>query len=346
MHSFHYNQPFRTEGGATLASLTIAYHTYGELNAAKNNVIWICHALTSNANAADWWPGMVGKNCVFDTDTNFVICANIIGSCYGSTGPLTNDAATGAPYFNSFPQLTIRDMVQAHILLRRHLGIETIAVLAGGSMGGYQVLEWAVIESQRIQKLFLLSTSAAESAWGIAIHTAQRLAIEADASWNEPHAQAGRNGLKAARAIGLISYRNYEVMVQKQSDTDTEKTDHFKASSYINHQGNKLADRFHAYTYWLLTKAMDSHNIARGRHKTAAQVLATLTQPTLIISITSDILCPPKEQRFLSQHVPNATLAEMDSSYGHDGFLIEAETISHHFRNWMKKNQAPVSVAE
>lgn len=340
MQFFHYNHPFQTEGGATLASITIAYHTYGTLNTDRNNVVWICHALTSNANVADWWPGMLGDGCIFDPATHFIVCANILGSCYGTTGPLADDPATGAPYFSLFPNISIRDMVQAHILLRRHLGIKKIALLVGGSMGGYQVLEWAVMESERIEKIFLLSTSATESAWGIAVHTAQRLAIEADSNWKEPHTHAGRKGLKAARAIGLLSYRNYHIMVAKQTDPDTEKTDHFKSSSYINHQGDKLVSRFHAYTYWLLTKAMDAHHIARGRGATVAEILALLPQPAFIIAITSDALCPPEEQRFLARHLPNATLAEIDSSYGHDGFLIEAEIISEHYRSWMKTMNA------
>jgi homoserine O-acetyltransferase len=151
------------------------------------------------------------------------------------------------------------------------------------------------------------------------------------------HTHAGQKGLKAARAIGLLSYRNYQIMVEKQTDNDTEKLDHYKASSYIIHQGDKLVSRFNAYTYWLLTKAMDSHQIARGRGKSAAQLLSTISQPTLIIAVTSDILCPPEEQRFLARHLPNATLCEMDSSYGHDGFLIEAEKISQQYRHWIKK---------
>ncbi len=335
MKFFKSSQPFTTEGGITLPGLTIAYETFGSLNAAKTNVVWVCHALTSNANPQEWWPGMVGKGAAFDTNDQFVVCANILGSCYGSTGPLTIDPQSGQPWYSRFPLLTIGDMVQAHVLLRKHLGIEHIAVLAGGSMGGYQALEWALLEPLRIGKLFLLSTSATESAWGIAIHTAQRMAIEADESWNSNAPGGGKKGLKAARAMGLVSYRNYEIIVAKQTDSDAEKTDGFKASSYMNHQGNKLAARFHAFTYWLLTKAMDTHNIARGRHKTAGELLATITQPTFVVSVTSDMLCPPEAQRFLARHMPNAKLFELHSWYGHDGFLIETETISAAYKSWL-----------
>lgn len=305
-----------------LPELRIAYHTYGTLNEDRNNVAWVCHALTANSDAEGWWPGIVAAGGPIDPSRYFIICANILGSCYGSSGPLTDNATTGQPFYHSFPAVTIRDMVKAHILLREHLGIEKIALLAGGSMGGYQVLEWALAETDRIGKMFLLCTGAAESAWGIAVHTAQRLAISADTTWQENTAQAGANGLKAARAIGMLTYRNYQTFVRTQTDPDKEKTDHFRASSYIEYQGEKLVKRFNAQSYWVLSKAMDSHNIARGRAD-AASLLASLPQPTLLIGIASDILCPPEEQLFLAAHLSKARYEEIDSPYGHDGFLIE-----------------------
>src|SRR5215471_14456362 len=178
MKYFHSPYPILLEAGGSLPELTIAYHTWGQLNEDKSNVIWICHALTANSDAVDWWPGLVGDNHVIDPQKYFIVCANIIGSCYGTTGPLTNNPKTGHPYYHDFPQVTVRDMVNAHMLLRKHLGIEKIFLLMGGSLGGYQVLEWAVMEKEAIQNLFLIGTSAAESAWGISIHTTQRLAIE------------------------------------------------------------------------------------------------------------------------------------------------------------------------
>lgn len=326
-HVFHSTSPFVLESGQVLPELHIAYHTYGTLNADRSNVVWVCHALTANSDAAGWWPGLVGPGGAIDPARHFIICANIIGSCYGSSGPLSVNANTGQPWFHSFPAVTIRDMVQAHVLLRAHLGIESIALLAGGSMGGYQVLEWALLEKSRIKKLFLLCTGAAESAWGIAIHTAQRLAIAADDSWQQNTADAGAKGLKAARAIGMLTYRNYQTFVRTQTDPDKEKTDGFRASSYIEYQGEKLVKRFNAQSYWVLSKAMDSHNIARGRQEDAGTLLATLPQPTLLMGITSDILCPSEEQLFLAKHLPNGRYHEIDSSYGHDGFLIEHEKI-------------------
>ena len=145
MEYFQYQQPFTLENGQSLPELTIAYHSYGELNENKDNVIWICHALTANSDVADWWPGMIGKGLLFDPEKDFIVCANILGSCYGSTGPLSINPENGEPYFNSFPIVTIRDMVKAHMLLRQHLGITKISLLIGGSIGGYQALEWAIM---------------------------------------------------------------------------------------------------------------------------------------------------------------------------------------------------------
>jgi homoserine O-acetyltransferase len=327
--TYYHNKPFLLEQGITLPQLEITYHTYGSLNEDRSNVIWICHALTANSDVADWWPGMLGSGLAFDTNKYFLVCANIIGSCYGSSGPLTIDPSTLQPYFSSFPPITIRDIVKAHILLREHLQIEKIHLLVGGSMGGYQCLEWAIMEPSHIQQLFLLATSAHESAWGIAVHTAQRLALMADPGWNDMDASAGKNGIKAARAIGMLTYRNYRIMVEKQTDTDIEKMDDFKASSYIHHQGEKLAARFNAYSYWLLTKAMDSHHIGRGRTGSLSQLLASITQKTHIIGISSDILCPAQEQEMIAESMPHASLHIIDSEYGHDGFLVEVGKITH-----------------
>jgi homoserine O-acetyltransferase len=335
MKVFEYKQKFTLESGESLPELSVTYSTYGTLNADKSNVVWICHALTANSDAADWWNGVVGAGHVIDPEKYFIVCANILGSCYGTTGPLSVNPATQKPYYHTFPLITIRDMVHAHILLRKHLGIEKIHLLMGGSMGGYQAMEWCVMEHEVIDQLLLLATSASESAWGIATHTAQRLSIEADATWNTASPDAGAKGLKAARAIGMLTYRNYGIMVQQQTDSDTEKTDHYKASSYINYQGEKLVQRFNAYSYWLLTKSMDSHHVGRGRGVNLEAVLATITQRTLIIGISSDILCPLIEQHFLAKHIPAASLIEIDSDYGHDGFMVESKIISQHVADWL-----------
>ena len=335
MKFFDHHTAFSLENGAALPTLRIAYDTYGTLNAAKNNVVWVCHALTANSDAADWWKGLVGEGCLIDPAKYFIVCANMLGSCYGSTGPTSINPSTHQPYYSDFPQITIRDMVQANILLRKHLGIEHIYLLMGGSMGGYQALEWCVMEKEVIDKLFLIATSPSESAWGVAVHTAQRLAIEADYTWKDHTPDAGAKGLKAARAIGMLTYRNYSTFQQKQTDPDPEKMDDFKASSYLNYQGDKLVKRFNAYSYWLLTKAMDSQHLGRGRGGDLINVLQSIQQPTLIIGIRSDILCPLDEQLFMADHIPDTHFIEIDSAYGHDGFIIETAQITRFLGEWL-----------
>jgi homoserine O-acetyltransferase len=337
MQVFHHPQPFALENGQVLPELQVGYHTWGTYQPGVK-VVWICHALTANSDAADWWKGLVGEGTFLNPNDYFIVCANILGSCYGTTGPLSSQPKTGNPYYADFPQVTIRDMVAAHILLREHLGIEKIYLLMGGSMGGYQVLEWAIIEPSNIERLFLIATSPSESAWGVAVHTAQRLAIEADSTWQNAAPDAGAKGLKAARAIGMLTYRNYQTFQEKQTDPDPEKIDHFKASSYLNYQGDKLVKRFNAYSYWLLTKSMDSHHLARKRGGDLIQTLGTIHQPTLIIGILGDILCPVDEQRFMAAHLPDSQLIEIESAYGHDGFIIETEQITTHLRLWLQED--------
>ena len=339
---YRYTNSFPLESGESLPSLEIAYHTYGELNKKKDNVIWICHALTASSDAADWWGGLVGAGKFFDTTKYFIVCPNILGSCYGSSGPLSINPTTGRKYYSAFPQVTIRDLVNAHILLRKHLGIEKIFIGTGGSMGAYQLLEWALMEQKVFARLTLMNTSVRESAWGIAIHTAQRLAIEADSTWKKESDEAGAKGLKAARAIGMLTYRNYNTFSEQQSDDNHTKLDDFKASSYIIYQGEKLVKRFCAQSYWLLTKTMDSHNLLRGRNQKSKinkleDILKQIKVKTLVIGISSDILCPNAEQKFLARHLPNATLKIIDSSYGHDGFLIEWEKLTKAIHSFLKK---------
>jgi homoserine O-acetyltransferase len=324
--TFLHETAFLLESGIQLPRIEIAYHTYGLLNKEKSNVIWICHALTASSDAASWWDTLIGPGKQIDPARHFIVCANMLASCYGSSGPLSINPESASPYYAGFPQVSIRDMVKAHILLREHLGIAKIHTGVGGSMGGYQLLEWAWQEPALFQNLVLLTTGARESAWGIAIHTAQRLAIETDSTWTAPSPDAGASGLKTARAIGMLSYRNYEMYVNTQDDPDHHKTDHFKASSYIHYQGEKLVKRFNAQSYWLLTKAMDSHNIGRGR-ESVPSALSKIQAKTLVIGISSDILCPLPEQRFLAAYIKGAVLEVIDSAYGHDGFLIEGAKI-------------------
>ena len=336
---YNHSQAFPLEIGQILPEIEIAYHTYGELNETKSNVVWICHALTASSDAQDWWDGLVGPNKIIDTNSYFVVCANILGSCYGSTGPTSINPTTNQKYGKDFPLLTIRDLVKAHQILKEHLGIEKIQLLMGGSMGGYQVLEWAVSEPTSIGNLFLIATSAEESAWGKAIHTAQRMAISADHDWDKGEMGVGENGLKAARGIGMLTYRNYELFKAQQSDEDLEIIQNHRANSYIQYQGQKLADRFDALTYYKLTELMDTHQLARGRAKSSGEVLTKIKQPSLVMGISSDILCPPAEQKYLAEHLVDSEYYEIDSTYGHDGFLIESEKIGKILQEWMTRKK-------
>ena len=322
---YTYNQPLQLEAGETLPSIEIAYHTNGTLNADKSNVIWICHALTANSEVFDWWASLCGEGKMYDPKKYFIISANILGSPYGTSSPLTTDPKTRKPYYSSFPQITIRDIVKMLDILKNHLNIGKINTLIGGSLGGYTAMEWAAAKPDEFENLLLISTCAKESAWGIAIHTAQRLAIETDPTWNNMEGNAGAKGLKTARAIGMISYRNYAGFVRTQTDSE-HKLDNYRASSYINYQGDKLVKRFNAFSYWLLTKTMDSHNISRGR-ESIESALNSIKSKTLVIGVSSDRLCPVIEQKLLAKHIPNAEYVEIDSPYGHDSFLIEGEMI-------------------
>lgn len=330
---FEKNGPFALEAGGALPRLTVGFHTFGEMNAAKSNVIWVCHALTANSNVADWWAGMFGAGRIFDPEKYFIVCANIIGSNYGTTGARSFSPDLGKNYGPDFPLVTIRDLARAHDLLRLHLGISKIKLAIGGSCGGHQVLEMAAIFPETIEKIALLVTSARETAWAIAIHQAQRLAIEADQTWRDDNDRAGAAGLEAARGMGLIGYRTFEAYQQNQLDGD-EKMDDFRAASYIRHQGKKLENRFFAQPYWHLTKTLDSHNIGRGRGGAAA-VLREIKQPAFVLSIDSDVLIPPSEQRFLAENLTNSNYFELKSPFGHDGFLIETEAIGRLLLDWV-----------
>lgn len=329
---FQSEAPFPLETGQVLPRLTIAYHTYGTLNATGDNVIWVCHALTANSNVADWWAGLFGSGRLFDPERYFIVCANIIGSCYGSTCARSINPGTGRAYGPDFPVVTIRDMVQAHDLLRKHLKINEIALCIGGSCGGHQVMEFAYLLKERMKKMALLVTSARETAWAIAIHEAQRMAIQADPTWRDDDNRAGNAGMKAARGFGLVGYRTFDAYKNDQTDSD-EKLNEYRAATYIRHQGDKLDRRFYAQCYWHLTKSLDTHHIGRGRGG-AATALGELTLSAFVLSIDSDVLIPPSEQLFLAENLPNVTHSQLQSPYGHDGFLIETEAIGKLIGAW------------
>ena len=324
---FNYKDPFVTESGKKIPDLQIAYHTYGTLNAEKNNVIWACHALTASSDVFDWWKGLFGYKCLFNPDEHFIVCANILSSHYGSTNPLSVNKETGLPYYLSFPDLTVRDLVSAHQLLAEHLGIGEIAALIGGSLGGQQALEWAIMEPEKIRNLILVATNAVHSSWGIAFNESQRLAITTDRTFYSMSPDGGSKGLKAARSIALLSYRNYHTYKITQTEDSAEKTDGYKAASYQNYQGEKLVNRFNEFSYYYLSKTMDGHHAGRGRGN-IAEALKLVKAKTLVIGIVSDLLFPIEEQIYLAENIPGAVLKKIDSLYGHDGFLIETEILT------------------
>jgi len=333
LHTFHSPSEFVLESGTTLASIQIAYHTYGTLT-DSSKVIWVCHALTANSDVADWWNGLFGKGDLFDKEEYFIVCANVLGSCYGTTGPLSEELP-GNQRFLNFPLVTTRDMANAHLLLKEELGINEIYLLIGSSLGGQQAQEFAYQLKDKLKKLVLIATNAKHSPYGIAYNESQRLTLLADPSFEANKVDGGQKGLKAARSIAMLSYRSYDGYLQTQSETELDKVSEFKASSYQNYQGQKLVNRFNAYSYWYLSKAMDSHNIGRNRHSIEA-ALAEIKADTLVVGITSDLLFPVSEQAFLAKHIPNCTLEVIDSIFGHDGFLVETKTLENtliHFLN-------------
>lgn len=333
--TFKYSQPFKLESGKKLRSLHIGFHTYGKLNKNRDNVVWVCHALTANSDVLDWWKGLFGTNDFFNPDEHFIVCANILGSPYGTTNPLTVNPVTGQPYYLAFPQYSVRDIVKAHQLLAEHLEIADIKIVIGGSLGGQQAMEWAITEPDRIKNLILIATNAKHSPWGIAFNESQRLAITTDRTFYAGAADGGSKGLKAARSIALLSYRGYKTYSVTQQEEKDGVTDNFKAASYQNYQGEKLVNRFNAYSYWYLTKVMDSHNVGRGRHG-VEKALSLIKAKTLVIGIKSDLLFPVEEQQYLFRHIPKAAFAEFDSFYGHDGFLIETEALTNIITSFFK----------
>ena len=336
---FEYDQDFQLESGKKLKNLQIAYHTFGKLNEDKSNVIWVCHALTANSDVFDWWPGLFGPHELFNDQEYFIICANVLGSHYGTTNPLSIDPSTNEPYYLDFPQFTIRDIVQAHQLLADNLEIYEINSLIGGSLGGQQVLEWAASKTIKIHNLIAIGTNAFFSPWGIAFNESQRLALTADPSFYDRQPEAGARGLKAARSIALLSYRTYNAYCATQVESDPEKTDQYKASSYQDYQGDKLVKRFNALSYWYLTKAMDSHHLGRNRGS-VEEVLHQLQDiNTLVIGIPSDVLFPPQEQEFIAKNIPNAEYYELHSFFGHDGFLIETKILTQVIGTFLEKHK-------
>ena len=329
-NEYIHNDIFEFEAGGKICGLKVAYHTSERewQKGDRRKVIWICHALTANSDAEDWWPELVGPGKLFDTDKYFVICANMLGSPYGSSGPSSINPETGSPYFLDFPKITVRDIVRANSLVRQHLGIENIDLMVGGSIGGFQSVEWAIMEPSVIKKAVFIACGARVTPWLTAFNESMRMALEADPTFKEQKdLHGGEAGLRCARSIALISYRSYEGYNATQWEKDEDCLFAGRSGSYQRYQGKKLSDRFDAYSYWYLCGSVDSNNVGRGRGG-VEKALGTICSDCTVIGIDSDGLFPVEEQKFIASSVPGATYHEITSRFGHDGFLLENDQLT------------------
>ena len=322
-------RPFVLEGGGALPQLCVAYRTWGTLDADGANAVVICHALTGSADADRWWTRMFGPGRAFDPERDFVICSNLLGSCYGTTGPASMDPGTGRPYLARFPAVTVRDMVEVQHALVTSLGVRRVRMVIGGSLGGMQVLEWALLHPDMVDSLAFIASTARHSAWAIGLSEAQRQTIFADPRWREGQyalEDPPSAGLAAARMQAMLTYRSAPSF-EERFGRRPQAEDVFAVESYLRYQGRQLVDRFDAATYVVLTRAMDTHDVTRGRGD-LDQVLRSIRQPTLVVSIDSDVLYWPAEQREVARLVPGARFAVLDSPQGHDAFLIDVDRLS------------------
>ncbi len=343
--------PFNFEYGKSLDSITINYETYGELNTAKDNAILICHALTGSAHAAGtytednvpgWWDPLIGPEKPIDTNRYFVISSNVLGGCYGTTGPSSLNPKSNKAYQLDFPRYTIRDMVKLQKRLIDYLGIESLASVIGGSMGGMQVLEWAAIYPEYLRSIIPIAIGARHSAWAIGLNEVARQAITSDPNWqngNYALAHQPESGLGLARAIAMLSYRSFDSLEskfgrQRVSETKSLLDKSFEIESYLQYQGVKLVKRFDANTYIYITKAMDDYDLSYSRGF-LKDVLQKMTMPALVMGIDSDVLYPEKEQLELMEHLPNASYSQIKSPHGHDAFLIEFPQIAVQLRRFL-----------
>ncbi|MEX0680434.1 MAG: homoserine O-acetyltransferase [Balneolales bacterium] len=326
--------PFVTESGFKFPGLVISYKTWGTPNADKSNAVVIFHALTGHAEADEWLTGFFGKGRLLDPDEHYIICSNVLGSCYGTTGPLSINPETGNPYSGDFPQITIRDMVRVQQRLLDFLGVTSVRFAIGASMGGMQALEFGIMDS-RVEQLLVIAMGKAHSAWAIGISEVQRKALTSDPKWRGgyyPLDDPPVDGLATARMMGMITYRSAASFERRFARKSQREKSCFQVESYLQYQGEKLVERFDAVTYLRLTQAMDSHDVSRGRGS-FEEVLGQLDIPVFVIGISSDVLYPVHEQKELVSLLPNGRFAELESDNGHDAFLIEFEAIQNLVKN-------------
>lgn len=329
-HEYIHDGIFEFEAGGSIEGLRVVYHCSDREweTGDERKVIWICHALTANSDAQDWWPELVGPGRLFDTERYFVICANMLGSAYGSSGPASTNPATGQPYYFDFPKVTVRDIVRANDLVRRHLGIENIDLMVGGSIGGFQSVEWSIMESDVMKKAVYIACGARVTPWLTAFNESMRMALETDPTFREcASLRGGEAGLRCARSIALISYRSYAGYNATQWEADQDCLFADRAGSYQRYQGKKLSDRFDAYSYYYLCGSVDSNNVGRGRGGVEA-ALSRIKAECTVIGIDSDGLFPVQEQKLIASCIPGAVYHEITSKFGHDGFLLENDQLT------------------
>jgi homoserine O-acetyltransferase len=356
-YTFARESPFETEGGKPLSPVTLAFETYGYLNADKSNAVLILHALTGDAHAAGWhegdknpgwWDNMIGPGKAFDTDRYFVICSNVLGGCQGSTGPASIDPATGKAYALDFPVITVRDMVDAQRHLVDHLGIDKLLAVAGGSMGGMQALQWVASYPERVRSAIPIATTATHSPQQIAFNEVGRQSIMSDPNWNDGNYYGGAppaKGMSVARMVGHITYMSDTSMAEKfgrrfKNTRSSFKFDpEFEVEGYLQYRGENFINRFDPNSYLYITKAIDYFDLANG--KGLAEILRGKKTRFLVIAFKSDWLYPSYQSQEIARACKRAGVetvyAELNSTWGHDAFLIEVEEQSHLVKHFLRK---------
>lgn len=308
--------PFELESGTSLPRVRVAYRTWGTLDEDGANAVLVCHALTGSADVDLWWGGLLGPGRALDPGKDFVVCSNVLGSCYGTTGPSSPRPDGGGLWGPDFPAVTVRDMVRLQAALLDALGVRRLRLVLGGSLGGMQALEWALLYPDRVEAIAPIATSGRHSAWCIAFGEAQRQAIQVDPVL----------GLAVARAIAMCTYRS-RASFEARFGRRLREPGLYEVESWLQHHGEDLVARFDSDTYVTLTRAMDSHDVARGRGA-YEEVLRSIETPALVVTIDSDVLYPPEEQIELASLLPAARLAALRSPHGHDAFLIDVEPLN------------------
>jgi len=353
--TFAFGAPFRLEAGGSLQPVSVRYAVYGELNERRDNAVLVCHALSGSARVADWWPEMFSNTpsrasaardgdpggSVFDLSRDCVICTNILGSCYGSSGPASVNPATGNRFGPDFPLITIRDIVRAQAHVLQELGVKRLRIVIGASIGGMQALQWAVDYPGRVEHCIAIGT-APLSAMGLALNHLQRKAIQLDADFKNGRYAAGEQparGLGLARGIAMCSYKSADLFEERyarnpnRNGEDPLRTvdERYDVAGYLDHQGEKFVKRFDANSYLVISKAMDTFELGRG-YSSEAEALKRIKAHVSLVGISSDWLFPAKDVLDLAKRIEAAGVqcdyTEFETAHGHDGFLAEMDAIT------------------